>query len=150
MAPKKTYSAPLPLNVAAVALLDGVKSVPEAAEFEVFRRATQLAMGSVFPPLLSVEGSVKVRFTFAPAWPPMENDAALDDVTATAADKPGKTLPKARSLVLVTVMGCWTSAVTLALAEFWARRAGANRSAAQRTKAVRELSMIRRKIKKGD
>jgi hypothetical protein len=131
----------VPLRVAEVALVDGVKSVPEDAELVVLWRATQLEMGSVFPPLLKLAGSVNVRLTFALAWPEIENVAALDDVTATEADSPGKTFPNARSFVLVTVMGCCTSAVTLALAEFCAYNAGAKSSAAQAARAVRNLSI---------
>jgi hypothetical protein len=135
----------VPLSVAEVALVEGVKSVPDDAELVVLLRATQLEMGRVFPPLLKLAGSVKVRFTFALACPEIENAAALDEVTPTEADSPGKTFPKARSLVLVTVMGCCTSAVTLALAEFWACNAGANSSAAQTARAVRgvNIRMIR-------
>jgi hypothetical protein len=132
-----------------VALADGVKSVPEAAELVVLRRATQLVTDRVFPLLLIVAGSVNVRFTLAFACPWIENEAALDEVTATDAVRPGKTLPKARSLVFVTVMGCCTSAVTLALAEFCAcrddvvttdTRTNAPRERAERKRNTREDS----------
>jgi hypothetical protein len=109
--------APAPLSTADVADALGVKSVPAPDEFAVFHRAAQLAIGNVLPPLAIVAGTVNVRFTFAPACPVTENAAADASVTATVLFNPGKTAPNARSFVFVTESGCWTLAVTLALAD---------------------------------
>ncbi len=113
---------PVPLKVALLPDADGVKLVPVGA-LVVFQFPVHVPIGRLTPPEVRFVGNTKFMLTTALPWPATLNVPALALATPTVAATPGKTFPNARGLPCGDPADrrCWTEAVTLMPALFWAR-----------------------------